>query len=195
MSLWSAATLVFFVLDPFGNVPKVLVTLKHTQSKRRDRVLVRELVIALVVIVMFLFLGRRILDVMHLSQEALSVGGGIVLFLIAIRMIFPPAEVVGDPADDEPFVVPLAVPYFAGPATLATVTVMGSDQPSRWPTWLAAVVIAWLAAAIIMVLGNRLAGLVGRRGLVAMERLMGMVLVAISVEMLFRGFRTFQQSI
>ncbi len=194
MTLWSAATLLFFVLDPFGNVPKVLVTLQHAKTRRREQILLRELVIALMVMLLFLFLGRRVLDVMQLSQEALTVGGGIVLFLIGVRMVFPVSSNGVVAPEEEPFVVPLAIPYIAGPATLATVTVMGSDQPDRWPVWLAAVMLAWLAAATIILLGNRLAGLIGRRGLVALERLMGMVLIAIAVEMLFRGIRAYQQT-
>ncbi|MGB0717256.1 MAG: MarC family protein [Phycisphaerae bacterium] len=195
MSFWSATTLVFFVLDPFGNVPKVLCTLSGAPLRKRERVLIRELVIALAVIIMFLFLGREVLMLMHLSQEALSVGGGVLLFLIAVRMIFPPADKGGQSEDEDPFVVPVAIPYIAGPATLATVMVMGTNEPDRWPTWLGAVIVAWCAAGIIMIVGNRLADLIGKRGLIALERLMGMILIAIAVEMLFRGIRMFLASV
>lgn len=192
MSLVSSATVLFFVLDPFGNVPKVLVALRGIEKKRREQILVRELLIALAVIVLFLYVGQSVLEMMHVSQMSLSAGGGFLLLLIAIRMVFPPAPIAGaDETSEEPFIVPLAIPYFAGPATLATVAVMGTKQPELRHVWLGAVFLAWGLAAVIMFFGSRLAGLLGKRGLVATERLMGMILVAIAVEMLFNGIAQF----
>jgi len=191
MTLWSSATLLFFVLDPFGNIPKVLVALKHMDRRRRDRVLVRELLIALGVILLFLFVGEHLLKVMHVTKESLKVGGGVILFLIALRMVFPSQSVSADAEAEDPFIVPLAIPYFAGPATLATVVVLGSGQPDRRHVWVLAVLLAWLASGVTLLAGNRLAGVLGKRGLIATERLMGMILVAIAAEMLLTGVRAF----
>ena len=192
-SLLSSATVLFFILDPFGNVPKVLVTMRGIEKSRRERILVRELLIALGLMVVFLFAGQPILNAMNVSQKSLSVGGGVLLLLIAIRMVFPPASNgQGEQAEtEEPFIVPLAIPYFAGPATLATVAVMGTKQPDQRHVWLGAIVAAWFVASLVMFFGSRLAGVLGKRGLVATERLMGMILVMISVEMLFTGIASF----
>jgi len=194
MTLLSSAAVLFFILDPFGNVPKVLVVLKNIEKRRREQILIRELLIALGIMVLFLFAGHTFLELMHVSQKSLSVGGGFLLLLIAIRMVFPPTAqgAEGDDAE-EPFIVPLAVPYFAGPASLATIAVMGSGEPSERMVWLGAIVLAWFIASTIMFFGSRLAGLIGKRGLIATERLMGMILIAIAVEMLFTGIGEFIQ--
>lgn len=191
MTLWSSAALLFFVLDPFGNVPKVLIALKNMDRRRRDRILVRELLIALGVILTFLFVGEHLLRIMHVTEQSLTIGGGVILFLIALRMVFPGSGAPIQEEGEEPFIVPLAVPYFAGPATIATVIFLGSGEPERRPVWVAAVFLAWLGAGLVILAGNRLASVLGKRGLAATERLMGMVLVAISVEMLMRGVSAF----
>ena len=113
MSFWSATTLVFFVLDPFGNVPKVLSTLSGAHVRMRERVLIREMLIALGVIIVFLFLGREVLSLLHLTEEALCAGGGLLLIMIAVRMIFPPQDYGNGADQDEPFIVPVAVPLSA----------------------------------------------------------------------------------
>lgn len=194
MSLLSAFVLLFFVMDAFGNIPLFLAALAPVAPARRRVVVARELLIALGVLVLFLFAGPAILRGLGISEASLSIAGGIILFLIALRMIFPQhhgtmAE-VSDPeeADDaEPFVVPLAIPFVAGPSAMASVMLLVSREPARWPEWLAALVLAWAATAAILLLAPRLARVLGRRGLVAIERLMGMVLTALAVEMVVRG--------
>ncbi len=194
MTVVSAAVLLFLVMDPFGNVPFFLTALQEVDPRRRTRVVLRELVIALLALVLFLFLGPYLLGVLGVSDPALTVAGGIILFLIALRMIFPPQP--GAPSEElegEPFVVPLAIPYVAGPSALAAVLLIMNREPARWPEWLAALLIAWLATSAIIFLGSRLRRLLGKRGLVALERLMGMVLVTTAVQMLMGGFRQFWQ--
>jgi multiple antibiotic resistance protein len=122
------------------------------------------------------------------SAAALTTGGGIVLLLIALRMIFPSQErSLREEVEGEPFVVPLAVPYTAGPSTLATELLLMSSEPERWSVWLGAVVLAWLASATILYFAGNLRKVLGERGLTAMERLMGMLLVIVAVEMLMSG--------
>jgi MarC family membrane protein len=188
MTLLSAAVLLFFVMDPLGNVPLFLAALRHVDPARSRTVIVRELLIALVVMVVFLFLGRPVLELLHVSPAALTAGGGFILLLIALRMIFPSSEhSLREEADEEPFVVPLAVPYTAGPGLLATELLFMTREPHRWPVWLGAVGLAWLASAIILYYSSNLRTLLGDRGLTAVERLMGMLLVVVGVEMLMAG--------
>ncbi|MCL4812588.1 MAG: NAAT family transporter [Vicinamibacteraceae bacterium] len=190
MTTASAAILLFLVMDPLGNLPLFLSALQSVPSARQLRVVARELVIAYVLLAAFLFTGPFLLGFLHISQQALTIAGGIVLFLIALRMVFPSTErPLNETLDGEPFIVPLAIPYVAGPSTLATVLLLMSREPGRWPEWLVALTVAWAAGAVILLLGSRLSRLLGPRGLIAMERLMGMVLVAVAVEMFLQGLR------
>jgi multiple antibiotic resistance protein len=188
MSLLSAAVLLFFVMDPLGNVPLFLSAMRHVDPARYRFVIVRELLIALAILVAFLFLGRYVLDLLHVSRAALTAGGGFILILIALRMIFPTSErSLRENVKEEPFVVPLAIPYTAGPSMLATELLFMTREPERWPVWLGAVVLAWLAGAVILYFAGNLRKLLGERGLTAVERLMGMLLVVVGVEMLMAG--------
>ena len=188
MTLLSAAVLMFFVMDPLGNVPFFLAALRHVEPARQRSVIARELVIALVVLVFFLFIGQYILDVLHVSATALRISGGVVLLLIAMRMIFPtPATSLREDIEGEPFIVPLAVPYTAGPSALATELLLVSREPDRWPVWLGAVLLAWLATAAILYFATGLSRYRGERGLIAIERLMGMLLITVAVQMLMDG--------
>ena len=188
MSLLSASVLLFFVMDPLGNVPLFLSALRHVNPSRYRLVIVRELLIALVILVVFLFVGRYFLELLHVSPAALTAGGGVILLLIALRMIFPSHErSMREEVEGEPLVVPLAVPYTAGPSMLATELLFMSREPDRWPVWLGAVGLAWLASAVILYFSANLRQLLGDRGLTALERLMGMLLVIVAVEMLMAG--------
>jgi MarC family membrane protein len=190
MSPASAAVLLFLVLDPLGNIPFFVSALQGVAPERRMRVVLRELVIAYGVLVAFLFVGRPLLGLLHITGPALTIAGALVLFIIAVRMVFPSADRdLSEHVGGEPFIVPLAIPYVAGPSAMATVLLLVSREPERWPAWLGALTAAWLATAIILTLGGRLARLLGPKGLVAMERLMGLLLVAVAVQMLLEGLR------
>ncbi len=162
MTLVSAIVLLFLVIDPFGNVAFFVAALNAVEPKRRRRVIVRELVIAYLIMVAFLFVGQPFLAVLNISGPALTIAGGVILFLIAI-------------------------PYVAGPSVLAVELLLMSDQPERWPVWLLAITAAWAATAVVVLFGSQVAERLGRRGLVAIERLMGMILVAISIQMFLTG--------
>jgi MarC family membrane protein len=189
MTSVSAAILLFLVLDPLGNIPIFVTTLSRLEPKRARRVLVRELLIAYVVLALFLFASRFLLDLLQISQPTLSVSGGVVLFLIAIQMVFGTQEGAAQPPDAEPFIVPLAIPLIAGPSALATVMLLTARQPERWPSWLLALTAAWAAAGAILLCAPELSRYLGRRGLTALERLMGMVLTTVSIEMFLKGIR------
>ena len=192
MTIAAAALLLFFILDPLGNIPVLLSLFKGVPAERHHKVLMRELLIALVVLMLFLWGGQYALELMHLRQESVSIAGGIVLFLIGLRMIFPTAEgVMGDVPGGEPFVVPLAIPMIAGPSGMAAVMLLGSQEPDRMSDWMLALTLAWGATAIILFSATWLKKLLGTRVLTAVERLMGMVIVALSVQMFLDGIRSY----
>ena len=192
MTIASAALLLFLILDPLGNIPVFLGLLRALPPQRQRVVLAREMLIALVVLMLFLWGGRYALELMHLRQESVSIAGGIVLFLIGLRMIFPPPEgLMGELPDGEPFIVPMAIPLIAGPSGMAAVMLMGSQEPDRMGAWSMALMIAWVATAAILFSSTYLYKWLGLRVLIAIERLMGMVIVAISVQMLLDGLTTY----
>ena len=188
MDLWSAALLLFLIMDPLGNVPLFLSLLRDLPPARRRLVLQRELLIALGVLFVFLFGGRWILELLQLRQEAVSIAGGIILFLIGIKMIFPsPEGLFGEAPGGEPFIVPLAIPLIAGPSTMAVLLLLGGQDPGRLGEWSIALLVAWAGTAAILFSSTTLYRWLGMRTLTAFERLMGMLLVALSVQMLLDG--------
>jgi MarC family membrane protein len=192
MDTFSAFITLLFVMDPLGNVPIFLSVLKDVDPKRRQKVVLRELLIALVVLLVFLFAGSTLLNWLGLRQESISVAGAIILFVIALRMIFPsPYGLMGDTPDGEPFIVPLAIPAVAGPSTLAIAMLLVNSDPSRMMDWTLALVGAWSVTAILLMASPLLLKGLGNRGLLATERLMGMILIIIAVQMFFDGVITF----
>ncbi|MET1025161.1 MAG: MarC family protein [Pseudoxanthomonas sp.] len=192
MTILSAALLLFLILDPLGNIPVFLSVLRPLPPKRQRIVLLREMLIALGVLMGFLWGGKYFLEWMHLRQESVQIAGGLVLFLIGIRMIFPrPEGLMGEIPGGEPFIVPLAIPLVAGPSGMAAVMLMGSNEPERLLGWSLALGIAWLGTAVILFSATLVYKWLGMRALTAIERLMGMLLVAISVQMLLDGVGTY----
>ncbi len=197
MDILSAGLTLLLIMDPLGNIPVFLSVLKKVENESRKRkILIRELAIALIVLLVFLFVGQYFLEWLNLRQEAVHIAGGIVLFLIALRMIFPTENgVMGELPEGEPFIVPLAVPLLAGPSTLAMLILLARSQPDRIIDWLIAVLGAWGVTSLIMLSSGKLHKLLGMRGLIAVERLMGMALVAISVQMLLDGITTYLKAL
>lgn len=192
MTILSAAVLLFLVLDPLGNILFFVSALKHVAPDRQRYIVVRELLIALCALLLFLFLGGPMVRALGLSEQALGIAGGVILMLIALRMVFPSRETsLEEEVQSEPFIVPLAIPYVAGPSALATVLLLMSKEPERWADWVLAVLLAWGACVPIMLASGWLRQTLGQRGLTAVERLMGLVLVAIAVQMLMTGITDF----
>jgi MarC family membrane protein len=188
MTLLSASILLFLVMDPFGNIPVFLCVLKNLPDEKQQKIIIRELVIALMILILFLALGPHLLEALQISEPSLRIAGGIILFLIAIKMIFGATEeLFRDTSGGEPLIVPLAIPSIAGPAAIATVMLLTGQDPNRWPEWLIALLLAWLVTSIILLLSTRLDRILGQRGLTALEHLMGLILTAIAVEMFLQG--------
>jgi len=193
MEIISAATLLFLVMDPLGNIPIFLSVLEDVAPERRNRVLLRELLLAFLVLVIFLFFGQYLLGFLQLSEHSIRIAGGIIMFLIALKMVFP-VKRMAHAAEDiqgEPLLVPLAIPLVAGPSAMAVVMLMATNNPERMTDWLLALFAAWLLSSLILVSANGLKRFLGHRGLIAMERLMGMLLIAVAVQMLLEGFSAY----
>jgi small neutral amino acid transporter SnatA (MarC family) len=164
--------------------------LKDVPPRRRRIVMVRELLIALGVLLVFLVGGQLILKALQLRQESISIAGGIVLFLIGIRMVFPPSDgggIFGKPGQGEPFIVPMAIPGVAGPSAMAALLLLTNTQPGRTADWAFALVLAWLATSLILLSSTYLFRWLGESVLTALERVMGMLLIALSVQMFLGG--------
>ena len=192
----SVAVTLFFIMDPLGNVPVFNAILSKFDSTRRSRIVARELVLALVILFLFLFTGNAILGFLGLSESSLSIAGGILLFIISLRMIFPKTtsrdEIEGA---EDPFLVPLAVPMIAGPSTIAILLLLSSSQPGRMAEWSMSLFLAWLATTVLLVASPLLMRVLGARGARALERLMGMILIILATQMLLNGIRDFVTSL
>mgnify|MGYP001822974619 CR=1 FL=1 len=193
MDILSAATLLFLVMDPLGNIPIFLSVLDDVAAERRTRVLIRELVLAFVVLVFLLFFGQFVIGFLQLTEHSIRIAGGIILFLIALKMVFPVkrAAWASEELQGEPLLVPLAIPMVAGPSAMAMVILLSSNDPNRMPEWVLALFLAWLLTSVILLSANGLKRFLGRRGLIAMERLMGMLLIALAVQMLLEGISAY----
>ena len=179
---------LFLIMDPLGNIPVFLSSLQNVAPKRRTFVIIRETIIALAVMLLFLFTGQYLLDFLGLKQESISIAGGIILFLIALKMIFPREKDSNEnQLEEEPFIVPLAIPLIAGPSLLATLLLFVRSEPNRIFDWLIALLIAWGCSSLILLASPFVRKILKERGLIAMERLMGMILVALSVQMFLNG--------
>lgn len=188
MDIWTASITLLLIMNPLGNLPIFISVLRHVDPKRRKVVLARELIFALIFMLLFLFLGSSLLSSLGLKQEAVGIAGGIILFIIALRMIFPqPGGVLGLPAGEEPFIVPLAIPLISGPSLLASLILLANQAPDRMVDWTIAAVAAWIISATVLMFSSVFLRALGQRGLNAIERLMGMILIMISVQMFLDG--------
>jgi multiple antibiotic resistance protein len=181
----SIALLLFIVLDPFGNLVTLNTLLRKSDPVRRRRIIAREATIALGILLLFVFAGGQILRALGLQAYTLGISGGIVLFMIALGMVFPARRVITDEGMEDPLVVPIAMPLIAGPGAISTVILMAQTNPVRDVA--VAVALAWLATAVILMISTMVFRLLGSRGALALERLMGILLVMLSVQMVLDG--------
>lgn len=191
MSMFSIAFSLFLLMDPIGNIPFYISFLKGLEPKRQRVVIFRELIIALIIILIFDFIGDGLMKFLHVENDTIQIAGGIILFLLCLKMIFPPPHDPNEslPHETEPFIVPLAVPLIAGPSVLAAVMIY-SKQETNW-IMMGAIFIAWAASLIILLSSSFLKKVLGWRGILAMERLMGLILILIAVQMFLSGVSAF----
>jgi len=189
--------LLCLVTDPFGNVPIFVSALAHVPPERRGRVVVRECAIAFLLLLIFMFFGRHFLAALQLTDISLRIGGGVILFLIALRMVFPqPGGVLGDSElHGEPFIVPLAIPALAGPSALATVLLFSADNATEVLLHVGALSLTAVVWLVVLLGAGQLQRVLGTKVMTAFERLMGLILTAMSVEMLLAGIRDYLHSL
>ncbi|MFZ6802031.1 MarC family protein [Undibacterium sp. Di24W] len=194
---FQALILLILVTDPFGNIPIFVSVLSKVAPERRWRVVIRECAIAFILLLLFMFFGKLFLAALHLSEVALRIGGGVILFLIALRMVFPQeGGVFGEvDGDNEPFIVPLAIPALAGPSSLATVLLFSSDSRLDVAIHVGALVAVAIVWLVVLLSAERMQRVLGERTMTAVERLMGLILTAMAVEMLLAGIREYVKTL
>jgi len=192
MDIISTAILLLFILDPFGNVPLLVSILKDIDESKKLPIIIRELLIGLAILILFLFFGEKILDIFGLEQQAITIAGGIIFFIISLKMIFPDPNGKGiftTNSEDELLIVPIAMPMISGPGAIATVILLAKSYPNQIGSVFASILLAWAVTSIILILSPQLSKILKQKGLTAMERLMGMLLLMMSVEMFIKGVR------
>jgi len=191
MTLPTLAIMLFLIMDPLGNISSFQHLLRDIPPKKRRKIIIREMLIALAIMIVFNFLGEFIFNVLHISETTLKLTAGVILFLVAIKILFPSIDSFrANLPSGEPFVTPLAVPLIAGPALLATIMLFAHLESSQ-PIMLTAILLAWFFAVIILLGGARLQRILGPNGLMACERLMGMVLILLSIQRFLEGIQHF----
>ena len=190
MTVLAAIFLLIIIMDPIGNVPVFLSILKNIPLERRKKIIIRELIIAFAILLFFMFIGRYLLQLLQIEQSSLGIAGGIILFIIAIRMIFPGTKPMFTHNEEaEPLVVPLAIPMLAGPSAIAAVILLMAKEPNRWIEWVFVVFVASLISGIILISSEALGSKLGNRALMAIERLMGIFLIMVSVDFILDGIK------
>jgi multiple antibiotic resistance protein len=191
-SIISTAILIFFILDPFGNIPLILSILKNIDKKEHSRIIIREMIIGLLILLIFLFFGEEFLSIFHLETHSITIAGAIIFFVISLKMIFPDpnSDLFSTKKGDDPLVVPIAMPMIAGPAALATILVLGKTNAEHTGSLVISLMIAWFLTSIIMLSSPKLYKILKTKGLTALERLMGMLLLIMSVQMFIDGLRS-----
>ena len=192
-SITAAAITLFLVMDPLGNMPVFNSVLANLSPARRTRIIVREVLIALAILMTLLFCGNALLALLGLTQPSLNIAGGVLLFVISLKLIFPPRgrENEDGELDEDPFIVPLAMPLFAGPSTIAVLLLLSSSEPDRMLQWSISLIIAWGVSSTILVFSPYILSFIGRKGSRALERLMGMILIILATQMLLNGITEF----
>ena len=190
MTVLAAIFLLIIIMDPIGNVPVFLSILKNIPLERRKKIIIRELIIAFAILLFFMFIGRYLLQLLQIEQSSLGIAGGIILFIIAIRMIFPGTKPMFTHNEEaEPLIVPLAIPMLAGPSAIAAVILLMAQEPGRWIEWVFVVFVASLISGIILISSEALGSKLGNRALTAIERLMGIFLIMVSVDFILDGIK------
>lgn len=189
--IFAVAVTLFLVMDPLGNLPVFNAVLSRFDTRKRLRIIARELAIALVILMLFLFSGTQILALFGLTQPSLNIAGGVLLFVISLRMVFPKRSTEDTEPEEDPFIVPLAMPLLAGPSTIAVLLFLSSSQPERIWDWCIALLLAWSVTTLVLLASPLLIRYLGSRGVRALERLMGMILILLATQMLLNGIREF----
>jgi multiple antibiotic resistance protein len=186
MSIFAMTFSLFFVLNSLGNVPLFVGLLTKFEVKRQRQIILRELLIALFVLLLFNFFGDDVLKLLGISQPVLGVAGGTLLFIIALGLIFPRPTDNHDSKRSEPLIVPLAIPIVAGPGAITTVMVYAKQLQNVW-VMSSIILLAWIPTFIILLLSSNIKYFLGKKGLLACQKLGGMLISLIAVQMICTG--------
>lgn len=191
--IFSTAFSLFLLMDPFGNIPIYLSVLKEIGHKKKKWIVLREKVIALFIILIFAFFGNHLIKILNISHESIYLAGGIVLFVMAIKMIFPDHTSLADSlaVKGEPLIFPLAVPLVAGPSVLAAVMIYSAQIPAK-SIIIYAILSAWVLSTLILLFAVYLSKWLGEKGINAIERLMGLILILIAINMFLQGITMYR---
>lgn len=191
MDLFSLTVILFLIMDPIGNISSFLSLLQDLPKQKRRKIIIREMLIALIAMILFNILGEYIFWILDINETTVRIASGLILFLVAIKILFPSVDSLrANLPDGEPFITPLAIPLIAGPSLLATIMLFARLEPSP-VIMLLAILLAWFASMIVLLLGRRLKNVLGLNGLAACERLMGMILVMLAIQRLAEGLHQF----
>ena len=195
-SFWGGLMLMLLMADPVGNIPLTLACLKTVPNQRRLWVLARECVIAGGILILAMFFGRQFTQMLGLSDAALSIGGAVIVMLMAIRMVFPSKEgIFGETPGGEPMIVPLAVPAIAGPSTIATIIMLAAAQPGRLLEWGAVIVVTMVVCFAVLGSAEWLQRRLGDKVTMAIERLTGLILAMMATQMFLGGLDSYLRHI
>lgn len=194
MTLFNLAFMLFLIMDPIGNVSSFLSLVKEIPPKRQLWIVIREMLIALFFMLLFNEIGEYIFNILQISDPVIRLSSGLILFLVAIKILFPSVDSPrANLPQGEPFVIPLAIPLIAGPALLATIMLYAHDTDSEL-LMIGAIFAAWIAASIVLLASPFLKRVLGNNGLMACERLMGMILVLLAIQRFAEGVQLFIKS-
>lgn len=187
--IWSTAFTLLFIIDPIGNIPVVLSVLRTVPAERHTRIIFRELLLGLVLMLSFLFCGKVFLSLFQLETGVMKMAGSVILFLVGIKMVFPDQHALPSTTEEEPFIVPIATPMIAGPSAFTTLVIMGETKGTSRLTTCAALLVAWTLACLIMISAPCLYRLLKEKGITALERITGILLLILSIQMCVEGAR------
>lgn len=190
-SIYKLATTLFLLANPIGNSPAIVAMLKRFDFVRQKRIMLRESIFSFVIAVVFLFCGEYFLNLIEVKAYTLSLCSGTLLFFVAFEMIFPrhSDDVTVAAQKQEPFIVPIATPLITGPSTMTMIMIYASQYPNV--RVLSAISLAWVGVVPVLLAAPYLQKILGKRGLTALEQLMGMLLAMIAVETAIGGVRTY----
>lgn len=188
-AFFHALLLLLIITDPLGNIPLFIAALGRVSPERRPRVIWRESLVAFLILAAAMLVGRSLMGLLGLSDESIKAAGGVILFLIAINMVFPGsgARLGEGPSQGEPFIVPIAVPLISGPSAMAMAMLIAAEDPSRMLEWIAALILCIGVTVLVLFASGRIKELLGEQVLVAIERLMGLILTAVAIDMMLNG--------
>jgi len=191
MSVLSISLVLFLIMDPIGNVSSFLTMVRGIEPKRQTFIVIREMLIALLFMVLFNYLGEYIFEWLQVSETTVRISSGVILFIVAVQILFPQLKGIRDNIpEEEPFIIPLAIPLIAGPALLATI-MLYAHMEENLHTMLLAILVAWFASVIVLLSSRYLYRILGVNGLMACEKLMGMVLVLLAIQRFLDGVAQF----